>query len=95
MTATHPGERFAKLRVESSIDDYTKQEKRATAVMEQGQRAGTDPRTVADSVLQIVRSKAPSPHYLVGREKWLLRLTRVLPPSAVELLISRRFTLSK
>lgn len=95
MTATHPGERFAQLRVESSIDDYTKQEKRATAVMEQGQRAGTDPRTVADSVLQIVRSKAPSPHYLVGREKWLLRLTRVLPPSAVELLISRRFALSK
>lgn len=95
MTATHPGERFAQLRVESSIDDYTKQEKRATAVMEQGQRAGTDPRTVADSVLQIVRSKAPSPDYLVGREKWLLRLTRVLPPSAVELLISRRFALSK
>ena len=95
MTATHPGERFAQLRVARSIDDYTEQEQRATAVMEHGQRLGTDPRTVAETVLRIIRSKAPAPYYPVGREKWLLRLTRILPPSAVESLISRRFQLSK
>ena len=94
-TATHLGERFAQLRVSRSIDDYTDQERRATAVMEQGQRAGTDPRTVAKTVLRIIRSNAPAPYYPVGREKWLLRLTRILPPLAVESLISRRFQLFK
>ena len=82
-------------RTAGSIDDYTAQEERATAVMEQGQRARTDPRTVADTVLRIIRSKAPAPHYLVGREKWLLRLTRILPPSAIESLMSRRTELSR
>ena len=94
-TATHPGERFAQMRVARSINDYTEQQKRATAVMEQGQRAGIDPRTVAETVLGIIRSKDPAPYYPVGREKWLLRLTRILPPSAIESLMSRRFELSK
>ena len=94
-TATHPGERFAQLRVARSIDDYTEQEKRATAVMQHGQSVGTDPRTVAETVLGIIRSNAPAPYYLVGREKWLLRLTRILPPSAIESLMSHRFQLSK
>ena len=94
-TATHPGERFAQMRVARSIDDYTDQEQRATAVMQHGQALGTDPRTVAQTVLRIVRSNAPAPYYPVGREKWLLRLTRILPPAAIESLISRRFQLSK
>ncbi len=94
-TATHPGERFVQMRVARSIDDYTDQEQRATAVMQRGQTLGTDPRTVAETVLRIIRSHAPAPYYPVGREKWLLRLTRILPPSAVESLISRHFQLSK
>jgi short-subunit dehydrogenase len=94
-TATHPGERFAQMRVARSIDDYTDQEQWASAVMEEGQRAGTDPRTVAQTVLRIIRSNAPAPNYPVGRDKWLLRLTRILPPAAIESLIRRRFQLSK
>ena len=94
MTATHPGERFADMRVARSIDDYTEQEKRATAVMQHGQSVGTDPRTVAETVLRIIRSNAPAPDYPVGREKWLLRLTIILPPSAIESLMSHRFQLS-
>ena len=93
--ATHPGERFAQMRVSRSIDDYADREQRATAVMQQGQRAGTDPRAVAETVLRMIRSNAPAPYYPVGREKWLLRLTRILPPAAIESLISRRFQLSK
>ena len=94
-TATHPGQRFAQMRVSRSIDDYTEQEKRTTAVMQQGQSLGTDPRAVAETVLRIIRSDAPAPYYPVGREKWLLRLTRILPQAAIESLISRRFQLSK
>ena len=60
MTATHRGERFAQLRVARSIDDYTEQEKRATAVVQHGQSLGTDPRTVAETVLRIIRSNAPA-----------------------------------
>ena len=94
-TATHPGERFAQMRVARSIDDHTDQEQRATTVMQHGQSLGTDPRTVAETVLRIIRSNAPARYYPVGREKWLLRVTRILPPAAVESLISRRFQLSK
>jgi short-subunit dehydrogenase len=61
MTATHRGERFAQLRVARSIDDYTEQEKRATAVVQHGQSLGTDPRIVAETTLRIIRSKAPAP----------------------------------
>jgi short-subunit dehydrogenase len=95
MTATHPGERFAQIRVAKSIDDYTVRERRATAVMQKGQSSGADPRTVAETALRIIRAGSPAPYYPVGREKWLLRLTRILPPSAVESLISRRFALTK
>jgi short-subunit dehydrogenase len=95
MTATHPGERFADIRVTRSIDDYAEQEQRATTVMEHGQSAGADPRTVAETALRIIRSATPAPHYPAGREKWLLRLARILPPAAVESLISRRFALSR
>ncbi|MGZ6617428.1 MAG: SDR family NAD(P)-dependent oxidoreductase [Solirubrobacteraceae bacterium] len=95
MTATHPGERFAQIRVARSIDEYTEREERATAVMQKGQTAGDDPRTVAHTALRIIRSSTPAPHYPVGHQKWLLRLTKILPPSTVESLISRRFALSK
>ena len=70
-TATHPGERFAQMRVSRSIDDYTEQEKRTTAVMQQGQtrRHGSTDRgrdRARDHPL-----RRPVPYYLVGREKWL------------------------
>ena len=64
-------------------------------MIEQGQRAVADPRIVAETVLGIIRSKAPARYYLVGSEKWLLRLTRILLPSAIESLMSRRFEVSK
>jgi hypothetical protein len=83
------------MRVASSIDDYTGYEKRATAMMERGQRSGADPRIVAETVLRTIRSNAPARAYLVGNERWVLWLTRILPPSAVEVLMSRRFQLSK
>ena len=95
MTATHAGELFTEIRVARSIDDYTEREQRATAVMQKGQSSGADPRAVAQTVLRIIRSSTPAPYYPVGREKWLLRLTRILPPSAVESVISRRFAPSK
>lgn len=63
--------------------------------MEQGQRAGTSPRAVAQTVLQIIRTNAPARYYLVGSGRWYSRLARIMPPSAVESLMARRFQLAK
>jgi short-subunit dehydrogenase len=95
MVATHPGERFAALRVARQIDDYAEQQRRATEVIERGQSGGTDPQVVAETVLTVVRSKAPARAYLVGREKWALRLSRVLPPSIVESVAARHFHVAR
>jgi hypothetical protein len=67
---------------------------RAVAVMEHGQRAGADPREVAETVRRIVRTRAPARYYLTGNQKWYLRASRMLPPSAVESLVARRFRLA-
>lgn len=93
--ATHPGERFAQLRVATVIGDYTDQEARATAVYQQGQQAGASPQAVAQAILRIIRTRAPARYYLVGSEKWYARLGRILPPPAVESLAARHFQLAK
>jgi hypothetical protein len=53
-----------------------------------GTRAG-----IASAARPVV--KAPARYYLVGSEMWYLRLSRILPPSAIESLMTRRFQLSK
>jgi len=94
MIATHQGARFSALRVHAGIDVYTDAEKRALAVIERGQRSGSPPELVAAAVLSILRTDRPARSYLVGPEKWYLRASRFLPPSAVEALVTRRFHLS-
>ncbi len=93
MIATHPGEQFTQLKVAGSMTDYAKTQKRAVAVIQHGQRAGEDPRRVAETVLRIIRSRAPARYYLAGGQKWYLRAARILPPSAIEALLTRRFRL--
>jgi short-subunit dehydrogenase len=95
MVATHRGATFAQLRVRGVIDDYAADERHALAVVEQGQGAGGDPRDVAETVLRIIHSKAPARYYLVGRERWFVRASRILPPSVIEGLVTRRFGLSR
>jgi hypothetical protein len=95
MVATHQGEAFAQLKVKRTISDYAEPEQRAFATIEEGQRAGGDPLAVAETVLRIIRSKAPARYYLVGTEKWYVRLSRFLPPSATESLVTRHFRLTR
>jgi hypothetical protein len=64
------------------------------AVIERGQRAGTDPRRVAEIVLRIVATRHPARYYLAGSRKWYLRASRMLPPSVVESQVARRFRLA-
>jgi hypothetical protein len=45
-------------------------------------------------MLRIMRKDHPARSYLVGREKWHVRLSRFLPLTAVEALVSRRFHLA-
>jgi short-subunit dehydrogenase len=91
--ATHLTERFTRLRVRAAIGDYAENETRATGVYQRGQQAGADPQTVARTILRIIRTPAPARYYLVGSEKWYARLSRVLPPPAVESLAAHHFQL--
>jgi short-subunit dehydrogenase len=93
--ATHPGERFAQLKVAAAISDYTGQETRATAVYQHGQQGGASPQAVARVILRIIRTPAPARYYLAGSEKWYARLGRILPPSAMESLAARHFHLAR
>jgi hypothetical protein len=68
-------------------------ERRTVAVIERGQRAGTDPRRVAEIVLRS-RDPAPARYYLAESQKWYLRASRMLPPSVVESQVARRFRLA-
>lgn len=90
VVATHPGER-TRARVATSLEAYEQHELRAVAAIE---RAGLAPEAVARVVLRIIRSKDPAAHYAVGREKWYVRAGRVLPPSAVESLLTHRLQLA-
>jgi short-subunit dehydrogenase len=92
--ATHPGELFTDLKVAGSIRDYAKPQQQAFPVIEHGQAAGSSPTVVAEAVLKIIRTETPARYYLVGGEKWYLRLSRILPPSAVESLMTRHFHLA-
>ncbi len=82
--ATHPGERFTRLKVAGAIGDYAQREARAVAVYERGQRDGASPQLVAEAILRIIRTQMPARYYLVGKERWYARTTRILPPAAVE-----------
>jgi short-subunit dehydrogenase len=92
--ATHPGELFTELKVAGSIRDYAEQQQRAVLVIEHGQTAGSSPKVVAKAVLKIIRTEAPARYYLVGAERWYLRLSRILPPSVIESLMTRHFHLA-
>jgi short-subunit dehydrogenase len=90
--ATHQGERFDALKVGRSIEDYACAERRATAVFEQGQRAGGNPQAVAAVIMRIIRTNKPARHYLVGKERAFVQLSRPLPAATVEAFFTRRFS---
>ena len=94
MVATHQGERFTQLEAGASIGDYAGQEHKAMAVFKAGQRSGSAPELVARTILRIIGTAAPARYYLVGPQKWYARLARILPPAAVEAIISRRLRLT-
>lgn len=49
---------------------------------------------VAETIVRIIRTRAPARYYQVGKERWYARMTRILPPAAVETLASRHFHLA-
>ncbi|BBE42419.1 Short-chain dehydrogenase [Conexivisphaera calida] len=93
MVATHPGAAFDSVRVGEAIEDYSSYERVATSIYEEGQNRGSNPEVVAAAILRAIRSGNPARYYLVGGESWLVRAAGLLPPSAVEALMARRFRL--
>jgi short-subunit dehydrogenase len=93
MVATHQGERFTQLKVAGVIGDYAEQEARAVAVMEEASgRARARRRWPRPSCGSSARPLRPGTTWSAA---WYARLARIMPPSAVESLMARRFQLAK
>lgn len=58
-------------------------------------KSGQDPEEVAKKVLWIVESNSPKLHYIVGRERWFVRLRKILPSSTFESAIRKHWSLDE
>lgn len=64
------------------------------AVFEAGQRSGPAQELVARTIVRVIGTAAPARYYLADPENWYARLARIMPPAAIEAVISRRFRLT-
>jgi short-subunit dehydrogenase len=92
---THLDEQWAGLRVPRSIQDYAAVEQNVLVKLEAASRMSAEPQVVAKSILRILQSPSPAPHYLGGKEQWYLLLNRIVPASAMEFLIRKRLGLAR
>lgn len=94
MVRTHLGEQWAGLKVPRSIQDYAEVEEEVLVKLEEASRKSTEPQEVAKTILRIIQSPSPAPHYLVGKERWYLLLNRIVPASVTESVIRKRLGLA-
>ena len=95
MVKTHQGEAFEQLKIKRAISDYAGSKRPVLARLEEGQNSGFDPKVVAQTVLRIMRSKKPAPHYLIGPQQLYVWLSRFMSPSTVESMSARYFGLPR
>ena len=91
---THLGEHWTELKVPRSIQDYAAVEQDVLVKLEHVSGKSTDPQVVAQTILRILQSRAPAPHYLMGKEHWYLLLSRIVPALVVESVLSKRLELA-
>jgi len=94
MVRTHLDEHWTGLKVPKSLPDYTAVEKDVLVQLEEASRKSADPQVVGKTILRILQSPSPAPHYQVGKEKWYLLLSRILPASTIESLMRNRLGLA-
>jgi hypothetical protein len=94
MVRTHLSERWAGLKVSRSLPDYATVEQEVLEKLEAASRESTEPQVVAQTILRILQSPSPAPHYLVGKEHWYLLLSKIIPASVLESVMSKRLGLS-
>ncbi|MGZ6376775.1 MAG: hypothetical protein ACXWPI_18905, partial [Ktedonobacterales bacterium] len=81
MVRTHLDQRWVGLRAPRSLPDYAAVEQDVLVKLEDASRESADPQVVAKTILRILQSPSPAPHYLVGKEHWYLLLSRIVPAS--------------
>jgi len=67
-----------------SISDYADSRKRARSANEESFDKAADPQEMAEAILKIIQSPSPRQHYIIGKEKRLVILKRILPDSIIE-----------
>ena len=94
MLRTHLGERWAGLLVSRRLSDYAAVEQDVIGKLETASRESAEPRVVAQAILRILQSQSPAPHYPVGKEHWYLLLSRLVPASLMDSVLSKRLGLA-
>ena len=90
MVRTHIGEQCEKLKTRRTIDDYHPLEDNVVKRLELMSRESIDPGQVAEVMLKAVTAQNPLPHYMVGKEKRLVSLAKLLPVTIVDSMMKRR-----
>jgi len=76
------------------LDEYRQMRESVLFVRSEDLRSGDDPKMVAETILRIIRAKSPKFSYVVGKGKNALMVKRILPRSAFESMLMRRFGLN-
>jgi NAD(P)-dependent dehydrogenase (short-subunit alcohol dehydrogenase family) len=93
MVRTHLDDQWAKLKVASALPDYAPVENEVLLKLEEASRKSSDPQAVAKAILNVIQSRSPASHYLVGKERWYVLLNRILPAPVMESVIRNRLGL--
>lgn len=76
-----------------SVHDYSEMYQRFLSVAKELVQNGLDPKLVAETVLRIIESKSPRLRYIVGKEKQIPRIRRIVPESMFESMTRRYWKL--
>jgi len=76
-----------------STRDYSEMYQRFLSVAKEHIQNGDDPKLVAETVLRIIESDSPRIRYVVGRERWIPRIKRIVPESMFESMARRYWKL--
>ena len=79
------------IAVRNSLDAYAEEKKTVTGIIRHGIENGTDPRAVAETVLQALTDRSPRLRYPVAEGRKLALLRRLIPPAMFDGTFRKQF----
>jgi short-subunit dehydrogenase len=89
MVRTHLGEKWNDLKTSKTIPDYHPVEDAVLKRLETRSSGSIPPESVAKKILEIINTLNPRPHYLIGKERNLVRFSRLLPTATLDYIMKK------